>query len=323
MAGILDKKTRMFDTVLTADGRSQIANGNLRIEYATFTDTAAFYISGSNSVAESAQDRIYFEAASLPKDTIIAETDSEANFGVFSFTVYDSEGVPSGSFSMMGGNMSASGASDYSVVTGSEISQGADSLLSSSAEFFAAQHILGTRDVFDRTVSKQFELSTQEVNFTLSDTVPYDILSDTVVVSIDDVEPLLFDTRFSELTTFKFMPPTFKESAILPDDEDNLLGTYSDINEASLEIFSDVEKYLANKDYEDVEFETTSRENNLLAQMIEVSDTGVQRIKGVDFAEFANTGSDSGVSRVLFYGKPYRDNTGQLTFVNLFTVVYE
>ena len=223
---------------------------------------------------------------------------------------------------MMGGNIYTSG-STVGVMSGSVISEGADSLLSSSAEFFAAQHIIGTRDVFDRTVTKQFTLSTQEVSFQLTDTVPYDIMSDTVVVSIDDVEPLLFDTRFSELATFKFMPPTFKETAMVAEDEDNLLATYTDINEASIEKFGDIETYLEGKEYEDVEFEVTSRENNLLGQMIEISDAGVQRVKAVDFGEFANTGSDSGVSRVIFLGKPGRDNLGQLTFVNLFTLVYE
>ena len=321
MAGILDKKTRMFDTIVTAEGRSQIAAGNLRVEFATFTDTATFYVSGSNSVAESAQERIYIEAASYPKDTIIAETDSEGRFGVFQFTKTNEDGTSSGSFSMMGGNIYASGTT--ATLSGSMIAEGAESLLSSSARFFEAQHILGTRDVFDRSVAKQFELSANEVNFTLTHTAPYDIINDGVVVSIDDVEALMFDARFAEVPTFKFMPPVFKESAKSTVDEDATLGIYTDINEAELSTFSDVEAYLDGKEYADIEFTTTSRDNNILSQMIETSDTGVTRIKAVDFGEFENTGSASGVSRVMFLGKPYRDNNGLLTFVNLFTLVYE
>ena len=43
MSGILDKKQRLIDFILTSDGYKQIENGDLRFVYATLTDNEAIY----------------------------------------------------------------------------------------------------------------------------------------------------------------------------------------------------------------------------------------------------------------------------------------
>ena len=43
MAGILDAKSRVVDFILTNEGRRQVRNGDLKIEYASFTDRDTFY----------------------------------------------------------------------------------------------------------------------------------------------------------------------------------------------------------------------------------------------------------------------------------------
>ena len=48
MAGILDAKERVLDTIITPAGRAQIASGELRIEYASFTDRQMYYATASN-----------------------------------------------------------------------------------------------------------------------------------------------------------------------------------------------------------------------------------------------------------------------------------
>ena len=74
MAGILDTKTRVMDTLVTSEGRRQIASGELRIEYASFTDRQIFYSSGSAGFLEDQGGRIYFEAYSDNNDKIIIYT---------------------------------------------------------------------------------------------------------------------------------------------------------------------------------------------------------------------------------------------------------
>jgi len=74
MAGILDKKTRVMDFMITDEGRSQIRDGDLRIAYASFTDSGAFYEEESDGVASNANSRIYFEASSKHQDRIVVES---------------------------------------------------------------------------------------------------------------------------------------------------------------------------------------------------------------------------------------------------------
>ena len=43
MAGILDKKSRFIDYKLSVDGRSQLANNDIRFVYASFSDKSILY----------------------------------------------------------------------------------------------------------------------------------------------------------------------------------------------------------------------------------------------------------------------------------------
>ena len=43
MSGILNKKQRFVDTAITDESRRQLASGDFKIEFATFSDSEAFY----------------------------------------------------------------------------------------------------------------------------------------------------------------------------------------------------------------------------------------------------------------------------------------
>ena len=66
MAGILDKKTRFMDTILTDRGRKELAKGELNFAFATFSDLGTFYESSveNPNIAEEAVSRIMLEAFS-------------------------------------------------------------------------------------------------------------------------------------------------------------------------------------------------------------------------------------------------------------------
>lgn len=86
MAGILDSKSRVLDFVLTQEGRNQLANDSLEFRFASLSDSACFYRSGSDFAADDASARIYFEANSSPFDQIVVERGPEGQsvvgFGV-------------------------------------------------------------------------------------------------------------------------------------------------------------------------------------------------------------------------------------------------
>lgn len=73
MSGILDKKSRILDAILTVEGRRQMAEGTYNVSYVTFTDSGVSYIPDSEEGHEDPTDKIYFEACNLPQDQIVFE----------------------------------------------------------------------------------------------------------------------------------------------------------------------------------------------------------------------------------------------------------
>ena len=84
MAGILNKRTRFIDLVITKEGKRQIASGNLRAEYASLTDASVYYT--SNEKTEEVRKRIYFEAMESPNNTIVLEKDDSGKLVDFDFS---------------------------------------------------------------------------------------------------------------------------------------------------------------------------------------------------------------------------------------------
>jgi len=84
MSGILDKKQRLVDFILTADGYKQVENGDLRFIYATLTDKDAIYDRRQNeyNVADLDVMPFAFEANSSFFDKLNVEIDLKqtANF---------------------------------------------------------------------------------------------------------------------------------------------------------------------------------------------------------------------------------------------------
>ena len=61
MAGILNPKRRFFDTILTQEGKRQVAQGDLRFRYVSFSDGMTFYEKSSEDpkAASDATNRIF------------------------------------------------------------------------------------------------------------------------------------------------------------------------------------------------------------------------------------------------------------------------
>ena len=87
MAGILNNKERVIDFLITQQGKRQLSDGRMIIEYASFTDMHTFYHpSGSDDladVAEDASNRVFFESTDRHQDIIVPET--EAGFSMQPF----------------------------------------------------------------------------------------------------------------------------------------------------------------------------------------------------------------------------------------------
>jgi hypothetical protein len=73
------------------------------------------------------------------------------------------------------------------------------------------------------------------------------------------------------------------------------------------------------------DFEETSIENNIVAQIFEFSKDGIDKLSIIDAGTTESFEAASGlnsVRRVFFVGKLLRDSEGVQTFMNIFTLVF-
>ena len=84
MAGILDKKTRFIDLIVTQEGKRQIASGKLRAEYASLSDSSVFYDKGQ--VDDDVRKRLYFQPMHRHTDVLVLEKDDSGKLIDFDFS---------------------------------------------------------------------------------------------------------------------------------------------------------------------------------------------------------------------------------------------
>jgi len=304
MAGILDSKSRIIDVVITDQGRRQISSGQMRIEYATFTDLGSFYSGDEDGVIDDPTTRLYFEAASdLPSDMITFETDDSGLL------------VPyrADSFGASGKNLVISG----SLRDKKQGAAAAASISQAMLESWNNLQVIGTLDPLDD--SQGFQASRQQISFSILNDFPF-TANDVNVAVIDDIESLNHDVRLSKLENFKYLPPinSAGDLAGAP------IGNFPNLNETLDQDRQSFESRLSSLEYADVEFVETSIENNFVMQTFELSeDDGMIKLDVIDYGSRSSTTDKSKMVRTLFAGKIFIDGFGNPTFVNIFTIEFE
>tara|TARA_B100000900_G_C20549066_1_gene703915 strand:+ start:67 stop:1116 length:1050 start_codon:yes stop_codon:yes gene_type:complete len=349
VAGILDKKTRFIDLVLTQEGKRQLANGKLRAEYASLTDRHTFY---EKSQHENVKDRLYFQVMERPENMIVLEKDDSGRLIDFNFS-------PTGSIvgnDIFDKDAKVNNKLVLNAVTGSAFASTSSKLMKSFLRHFQNNSLVGTYFV---NGSNQFELSKKDLRFTISNSVPFPELPKNQTVNVNDADPFFFDSKLSHMPNFKFLPPvntdmspygqyqnlqskkketlsqikkslgvgTFDEENVTIEDNDSgarqdKLGDFSVINRKKLNPTSSP----VTKQFETVNFKKTSRENNLLIQFFEDS-RGAKLTKldvidaGVFYDADARLGREQ--KQIYYVGKIYIDDFNTPTFINMFTMVFD
>lgn len=304
MAGILDSKSRIFDTVLTAEGRRQLAVGNLRFSFASFTDGGTFYESDISSGSSDASSRIFLEApSSLPRDQITFETDDSGKLLPF---------FGNGDRLYLVGNKIGSSGSIVAV-SGENFSSLAGEILSSSVDNFKNLFLLGTQDLFSD--DEGFSISHQDIDFTVTKTFPFDVERDIVKTHIDDIPSFFQDGRFDNIPNFRYLPPVN-------------VGTTGSIGEFPIRgkkavTIDQLDQKLNQREKVVVSFPVTSKDNNLLTQIFEISNGAMEKLDVIDFGEFTSADQDHPLRQVFFVGKVFISSTGNGTYVNQFTVIFD
>lgn len=303
--GILDNKTRIMDTIITQEGRRQLATGKMRIEFVSFSDAETFYQGDAASGSTDASARIYLEACELPQDQITFEADDSGKLMPYRGS---SLGVRDGKV--------LSGSSDayLSVVTGSAFASLAGSLLASSIDNFQKLRAIGTDDmVFDDDT--EFTTNTNVINFSITDSSPFR-KRDVSQARVEHIESLFQDKRLSHLPNFRYMPPVNVSGAPL--------GNYPVIGQRQTSMtYEQLKASLVGKEERSIEFSSTSIRSNIVSQMFELKQDSLTKLDVIDYGVVTTDDASFPEKHVFFVGKVFIDSLGAQTFVNLFVLIYE
>ena len=193
--GILDKKTRFIDLVVTQEGRRQIAAGKLRAEFASLSDCNAFYNKGER---DSVAQRLYFEVMSRPENSIVLEKDDSGKLINFNFS-------PTGS--LVGNdifikNPAITGSLKLKAATGSFFDVGLNTVLDSSINHFKKNYFIGTSDPLE---NDGFELSTNQLEFTINNRRPFGGNPNREIINVNNADPFFIDLKLTHLPNFQFL----------------------------------------------------------------------------------------------------------------------
>lgn len=348
--GILDKKTRFIDLVITQEGKRQIASGKLRAEFASLSDCAAFYDPGEH---DTVSERIYFEVMERPENSIVLEKDDSGLLIPFDFS-------PTGS--IIGNNVFVSEIIDDIVslkaVTGSQYASTEAQVMSSSLKHFKTNYFIGTQDYEGQN---NFSIEPNHITYTIDNFSPFGSNPYGEVINVDNAEPFFMDSRLSHLPAFQYLPPVNTDGSAY--------GEYTDIRNTTQETWKDIkerigyidpsdmgekvvsrtstnlkEDYYGNygkesrkllingelpavkidqKQVKDLNFLETSTDNNLIMQIFEDSKGSIMtKLDIIDAGVFYDEYSGK-QRRVIYMGKVYYDSYDTPTFINIFTMVME
>lgn len=308
MAGVLDSKSRLLDTIVTQEGRRQIASGDLRIRFVTFTDTDTFYRKDVTSGSEDPSLRLFFEAGNRPQDSITFEADDSGRLVPFRGAL--SEVIDGKIFS----------GSNFQIVTGSQFVSAAEELLDSSVENFDKLRIIRNEDVFfDK--DNDFQLSLNRIDFNISDRSPF-VPGQLSQINVDKAESLFQDRKLSSAPNFAYLPPI--NSTVNKDGSNTLLGSYPLLGESGKELsFEQIEKSLEGRESFTITFDRTSATNNIIGQFFENRQESLKKLDIIDFGEIETRDSNFPTKHIFFVGKIYFDSFGTQTFINMFTIIME
>jgi hypothetical protein len=309
-----------MDTIVTLEGRRQMADGKLRIEYVSFTDGATFYDPDVISGSADPTTRLYFEQCHLPQDQITFEADDSGKLKPFK----NVQGITAASSGKIYINYSSSIEFDY--LSGSQFASSAGSLLASSISNFKNLQSLSTKDyIFE---DEGFSVTPSKISFKISNHLPINLNHYTR--NITELDSLFDDKNLSRQKNFKYLPPINKIENQSIDRKDpnvitaNKIGDYP--NDHLKPVYSPKKleeelKIIEDKGFlKKLTFDPTSLGNNIVAQFFEINSTEIKKLDIIDYGSYQYLDS---MKHAYFVGKVLNDDNGCQTFVKMFTLVFE
>ena len=318
VSGILNSKSRVLDTMLTYEGRKQLASGKLRIEAVTLTDASAFYEADEVSGSVDASSRLYFESCNLPQDQISFLADDSGKLQPFANNVdvivkngqlLSSSYTPFVQYSVLTGS-----GETVTFLSGSAFTSTAGDLLQSALTNFQNLYTLSTIDESFGDDGFAVSVGGNAVEFTVLNDKPR--VMEGGIAQASSLPGFFNDPRLSGAANFEFLPPLNKR---------NLSGTPSKLGNYSAwgNVNGDVKQYIAGElaQYDAAGFakkitiDPSSKQNRLLGQFFELSNGTMTKLDVIDVGQVAS-------KRYFFAGKIDIDEDGMQSFLHLFTLEF-
>lgn len=334
MSGILDNKSRIIDVIITNEGRRQIASGDLRIKFATFTDGATFYDAHASSGSSDASNRIYLEACNLPHDQIVFEADDSGRlmpFGSETDKILQAGQLMSSSFAVSSLSIISGSSENLTILKGTEFASEMEGVLTGSIDNFSKLHVIGSYDAL--LEDDDFAIGPNTVSFVITNDRP---LGTHIAkkCNVNDLESLFNDPRLANAKNFKYLPPINKQpkGTEKKHKSRDRIGDYSpwggvsyafNRKQAYSALRSELEFFEQLGFTKTITFDPTSKNNNLVGQMFEISDRLATKLDVIHYGSFSTDDPDAPIADIFFAGKVVIDDNGTQSFVHLFTLIFE
>lgn len=336
MSGILDNKSRIMDTIVTAEGRKQLAEGGINIKYVTFSDGAAYYKGSTDNVVEDATRRLYFENCHLPQDQLTFLSDPD---GKLSGYANDAMGI------IRSGRIvqQITGSTVYKELSDQSFLDEAQNILSTSISNLDKLNLLANQDLLFG--EQDFSISEDEIEFSFNEGAPIKVGE--ANLHLRNLDEIYTDSRLSNVDNFKYLPPInkIKDPSINKKNFSSfspfMLGNYPPWNNKDglnvMTLLKDHAKLAKNGHFKKIYFDPTSRNNNIFAQFFELSNNFAKKLDVIDFGSFNLTnqqlnelstlfpeGALPGNNvRILLVGKVIDDKINNSShFINIFTLIF-
>lgn len=296
MSGILDPKNRIVDTILTEEGRRQLAAGSLSFDFVSFTDSSTYYATGSSNIVEAPEGRIYLSPVSLDRDVVTPESDDSGRF-----TLRGNEYIVSNGF------LVDQKTGQQIAISSGQYTASLDSVLSLSSDSLKNIFPIGSRDYLFG--NNEFKLSDNSMTVGIRDGFPLQEYN--YKKTTKNLDSINIDRRFYNVDNFLYLPPVAEVNGEILD-----FGNYKRVSnrvETSkaeyLKFIDNLEKY-ENKTFT---FDKTSTSSNIHCQIYESSKNGIFKLDVFEAEEIDDI-------RTFFVGKVVIDEFLNPTFVNMFVV---
>jgi len=345
MSGILDNKSRVIDAILTYEGRRQMVDGNFAVRYVTFSDKSIVYDYDEKEGHIDPTNRIYLEAFNAPFDEIVFTADDSGNLEPFrqhsAMGVNSVTGEITSSQSwtaFVGGKIknrvqtfskseNINGGFSESAKFGGDFASQIEGILTSSIDNYQSLYAIGTADPLFQDYN--FGLNSNEISFTVS----YDHQDASMYypTNVNTVDSLFNDEKLRNIDNFLYLPPIKKTTYSIDKTDFNrtksaglLLGDYPAWGPTKRLDYVTLKKELDQYESKTIQFDPTSRDNDIVGQFFEIRSNEVRKLDVIDFGVVHDNSENlyDSTKHVFFVGKIFVDETGSDCFIHLFTLVF-